>query len=286
MIISVASGKGGTGKTTISLGLASYLNKSGKGVTLLDCDVEEPNVNLFLKAEIKVNETVYKPVPGAVAERCDQCGKCEEICQFNCILVTKDGPLIFSDMCHSCGGCRHVCPTGAIIEEMRELGSIEEGYFEKIRYIGGRLKVGEAMSPPLISSVKKHLSEDDINIIDAPPGTSCPVIESIKDSDFVVMVTEPTPFGLYDLSLGIEMIREIGIPYGVVINRSDIGDDRVTRYCQNEGINILAEIPNSLELAKRYAEGNLVKYMADNLDKEFSTVIKNIFDKTGAKVKL
>ncbi len=273
MIISVASGKGGTGKTTISLGIASYLNKIGKDVTILDCDVEEPNINLFLKSEIKVHDVVYKPIPGAVNERCDKCGKCEEICEFNCILVTVDGPLIFPDMCHSCGGCKLVCPTGAIIEEMREIGIIEEGDYENIHYIGGRLNVSEAMSPPLINSVKKHVAEHGINIIDAPPGTSCPVIESINQSDYVIMVTEPTPFGLHDLSLGIEMIRELNIPHGVVINRSDIGDDRVVEYCNNEGIEILAEIPNSIELAKQYAIGELTDLLVEHFKDEFDDII-------------
>lgn len=276
MVIAVASGKGGTGKTTIAAGLATYISKKGKDVTILDCDVEEPNVNLFVKADIKVNETVYKPIPGVVSDRCDRCGKCEEICQFNCILVTKDGPLIFPDMCHSCDGCRLICPTGAIVNEQREIGMIEEGYTEKIRYIGGKMKIGEAMSPPLIESVKRHISDDDINIIDAPPGTSCPVIASVRDSDYVVMVTEPTPFGLYDLDLGVEMIRAVGVPFGIVINRSDIGDSRVVDYCKEQGIDILAQIPNSIELAKRYAEGNFTEYFVDN----FGSDLENILSKS------
>lgn len=273
MIISIASGKGGTGKTTLSLGLAFYLNELGKEVHLLDCDVEEPNINLFLKTEIILTESVYKPVPGVVKQRCDKCGKCEEICEFNCILVTANGPLIFPDICHSCSGCKLVCPTGAIIDEMRVIGIIEEGACENINYIGGRLNVSEAMSPPLIKSVKKHIAEGGINIIDAPPGTSCPVIESVIGSDYVVMVTEPTPFGLHDLSLGLEMIRELNIPHGVVINRADIGDDRVARYCKYEGIDILAEIPNSHELAKRYAQGDLRDYIVENLNEEFENII-------------
>lgn len=276
MVIAVASGKGGTGKTTISVGMASYLNKKGKSVNILDCDVEEPNVNLFIKADISVQETVYKPIPGVIKERCDRCGKCEEICQFNCILVTPEGPLIFPDMCHSCGGCRLVCPPGAIIDEMRELGTVEEGYYENIRYIGGRLNVSEAMSPPLIESVKKHIADEEVNIIDAPPGTSCPVIESIKDSDYVIMVTEPTPFGLNDLMLGVEMVREVGIPHGIVINRSDIGDGEVRKYCREQGIEILAEIPNSMELAKKYADGDFMDFLIN----EFETDISNIISRS------
>ncbi len=165
------------------------------------------------------------------------------------------------------------CLNGAIIEEMKEMGTIEKGNYKNIRYIGGRLNIGEAMSPPLINSVKKHITEDGINIIDAPPGASCPVIESVNGTDYVIMVTEPTPFGLHDLSLGIEMIRALDIPHGVVINRADIGDGRVVEYCNNEGIEILAEIPNSVELAKKYAHGELTDFLTEHFKDEFDTIM-------------
>jgi MinD superfamily P-loop ATPase len=277
MIIAVASGKGGTGKTTVALGIAYYLNKAGKCVTLLDCDVEEPNINLFLKSEIKCMETVNRAIPDVVKDLCNSCGKCEEICLFNCIFVTNDGPLIFPEMCHSCGGCRLVCPPGAITEIQREIGVIEEGCMENIRYFGGRLNVSEAISPPLIEAVKKHISENDINIIDSPPGTSCPVIKSVKGSDYVVMVTEPTPFGLNDLKIGIEMLKELGLPCGVVINRSDIGDSRVIDYCREQNIKILAQIPNSIELARRYSSGDFMDFFIN----KFSGAIDDILSGAG-----
>ncbi|MBN2041469.1 MAG: ATP-binding protein [Spirochaetes bacterium] len=280
MILAIASGKGGTGKTTISLAIAYFLNKRKKSLSIFDCDVEEPNVNLFLNSDIKVTETVYIPVPTVNEEKCNGCGKCEDICKFNAVVLVKGKPLIFPDICHSCGGCKLVCPTGAMNEEVKEIGKLEEGYFENIRYIGGTLKIGEAISPPLINSVKKHIIENEINIIDAPPGTTCPVVESIKGCDYLVLVTEPTPFGLHDLKLSVGMARELELNFGVVINKSDIGDSKVAEYCNAEKIDILAEIPNSLELARGYASGNFMNVFLDN----FSDKVERIISKTGIGV--
>ncbi len=273
MIISAASGKGGTGKTTIALAIVSYLDRQGTSVSILDCDVEEPNINLFLKVEKKVHETVYVPIPAVNTEKCNGCGKCGDICQFSAIVMIKDEPLVFPDMCHSCGGCKLVCPTGAISEAMKEIGVVEEGYRENIKYIGGTLKIGQVMPPPLIKSVKKHIMEDELNIIDAPPGTSCPVIESVNGSDYVIMVAEPTPFGLHDLKLSVEMVREIGLSFGVVINRSDLGDNRVIDYCNSENIEILAQIPNSIELARRYSSGEFMDFFITKFEKDIENII-------------
>ena len=275
MILSVASGKGGTGKTTIALAIASYLNTRGASVSILDCDVEEPNINLFLKSEIKVKETIYVPIPSVNNDRCNGCGNCGDICQFNSIVMIGDTPQTYPDMCHSCGGCVLACPNDAITEIGKEIGIVEEGYSDKIRYIGGRLKVGEPISPPLIKAVKNHISNKNgnINIIDAPPGTSCPVIESVRESDYAILITEPTPFGLNDLSLSVDMIRELCIPFGIVINRSDIGDNRTLDYCNRENIDIIASIPNSLELAKKYSTGEFVNFFIDNFESDLINVI-------------
>ena len=277
MLLSVASGKGGTGKTTLSLALSSYISNKGISVTILDCDVEEPNVNLFLKTDIRVLETVYIPVPYVHEDLCNGCGKCAEICEYSAIVMVKEKPLLFLDMCHSCGGCKLACPPGAITEEMKEIGKIEEGYNGSIQYIGGRLRVGEAISPPLIKAVKNHIADFDLNIVDAPPGTSCPVIESVKGSDYIILVTEPTPFGLNDLELAVGMVRAINLPFGVVINRCDIGDNRVVDYCDDEGIEIISSIPDSREIAERYSKGEFVDYFIQ----EYSDELEKILLRTG-----
>ncbi|NLA74173.1 MAG: 4Fe-4S binding protein, partial [Deltaproteobacteria bacterium] len=197
MIISIASGKGGTGKTTVATNLAASL--SNMDVTLLDCDVEEPNAHLFLRPQMELKETVTTPVPQIDEDKCTLCGKCSEICQFKAIVRIADTMLTFTDLCHSCGGCVEVCPEGAITETGRELGVVEKGFKNGLKFIHGRLRIGEAMSPPLIKKVRKMAVNSGLTIIDAPPGTSCPVISAMKNTDFVILVTEPTPFGLNDL---------------------------------------------------------------------------------------
>jgi len=251
MIISIASGKGGTGKTTIATNLALSL----KNVIFLDCDVEEPNAHLFLKPDIREMESVRTPVPKVEMEKCNLCGKCAEICQFKAIMVIGETVLTFHELCHGCGGCIRVCPEGAIKEVEKEIGIIEKGYKNGIEFIHGRLKIGEAMSPPLIRKVRRYENKEKITIIDAPPGTSCPVIASIKGADFVILVTEPTPFGLYDLKLAVGAVKMLGIPYGLVINRADIGDDRVIKYAKEEDIPILMEIPFDKRIAEAYSKG-------------------------------
>lgn len=255
MIISVASGKGGTGKTTVATNLAVSI---GSGVQLLDCDVEEPNAHLFLKPDIEHTETVFTPVPEIDRDKCSLCRKCAEICRFRVIAIAGEVILTFPELCHSCGGCTVVCPEGAITETGRELGVVEKGHFEAVGFVHGRLRVGEAMSPPLIRKVRSFVKPDTINIIDAPPGTSCPVIAAMKDTDFVLMVTEPTPFGLHDLKLAVEAVKLLGIPYGLVINRSDIGNDDVRQYAQDENLPILMEIPFDRKIAEAYSKGQLM----------------------------
>jgi len=255
MIISVASGKGGTGETTVATNLAFSL---GSDVQILDCDVEEPNSHLFMKPVIEQTETVYTPVPDIDEDKCNYCRKCAEICRFKAIAIFNETVLTFPELCHSCGGCMEVCPENAITEIGRELGIVERGRCEDIAYDHGRLRVGEAMSPPLIKKVRLHMKPDKTNIIDAPPGTSCPVIAAMKGTDFVVMVTEPTPFGLHDLKLGVEAVKLLGIPCGLVINRSDIGNNAVREYAEKEDLPILMEIPFDRGIAEAYSRGKLI----------------------------
>jgi MinD superfamily P-loop ATPase len=255
MVISVASGKGGTGKTTVATNLAVAI---GEGVQLLDCDVEEPNSHLFLHPTIEEKETVFTPVPLIDEEKCTYCKKCAEICRFNAIAVFGEVILTFPELCHSCGGCVEVCPENAITETGRELGVVERGRNNNVDFVYGCLRVGEAMSPPLIRKVRSYIIPEKINIIDAPPGTSCPVIAAMKGVDFVLMVTEPTPFGLHDLKLAVEAVKLLNIPRGLVINRSDMGDGKVKEYAAVENLPILMEIPFDRRIAETYSRGELI----------------------------
>ncbi len=257
MIISVASGKGGTGKTTISVNMALAL---GSGVELLDCDVEEPNAHLFLKPLIERSERVEAPVPLVDLAKCTFCRKCSDICRFNALAVVGKKVLVFQELCHSCGGCMAVCPEGAITETGRELGILNFGARDGIRFINGQLRVGEAMSPPLIKRVRAAADPQLITLIDAPPGTSCPVISAMNGADFILMVTEPTPFGLHDLQLAVEAVRLLGIPCGLVVNRADIGDRKVFDYAKSEKLPVLLTIPFDRRIAEAYSRGkNIVE---------------------------
>jgi MinD superfamily P-loop ATPase len=273
MIISIASGKGGTGQTTIATNLAFSLDGD---VQLLDCDVEEPNAHLFVKPEISHRETVSTPVPDVDLQKCDFCGECGEICQFSAITVIGDKVLTFPELCHSCKGCMMVCPRGAIGEKDRELGVLEKGHSGELEFAHGRLRVGEAMSPPLIERVKALIDKKKTAILDAPPGTSCPVIVTLKGSDFVILVTEPTPFGLHDLKLAVGAVRILEIPFGIIINRCDVGDDRVIQYAEEEGIPILMEIPDERQIAEAYSRGLMMVEIKPEMKDQFRSVHNKI----------
>jgi len=255
MILAVASGKGGTGKTTVALNLARAW---GKPVQLLDCDVEEPNVHLFLDLAGTEREIVSIPVPEVDESLCDGCGECGKFCQYHAIVSFGTTPLIFAEMCHGCGGCALVCPRKAIREVKRRIGAVETARAGDIALVQGRLDVGSAMAPPLIREVKARLRPGLPAILDAPPGTSCPVVATLRGADFAALVTEPTPFGLHDLELAVETVREIGLPFGVVINRSGSGDDRVRDYCAGQNIPVLLEIPDDRRIAEAYSRGKLI----------------------------
>jgi MinD superfamily P-loop ATPase len=254
MIISIASGKGGTGKTLVATSLALAL-KNSQEVKLLDCDVEEPNAHVFLKPVISGSQPVFIAVPKVDESKCTRCGKCAEVCAYNAIAVLGEHVLTFPELCHGCGACSYLCPEKAITEENRPMGLMEWGDADGIDFVQGKLTVGEAMAPPVIRMVKKQADSQGISIIDSPPGTSCPVVESIEGSDFCLLVTEPTPFGLNDLVLAVETVRQLGIASGVVLNRAGVGDNKVEEYCRRQDIPILLTIPLDTEIARLYSQG-------------------------------
>jgi MinD superfamily P-loop ATPase len=273
MIIAVASGKGGTGKTTVALALAAAINQP---VKLLDCDAEEPNCHLFLRSEIERCEPVTIPVPTVNNAHCTGCGQCAKICRYNAIALVGKRILIFPELCHSCGGCVLVCASGALTEIPQEIGIMEFRHSGSLELISGQLAIGQAMSPPLIRAVKKHIAITGDTIIDCPPGTSCPVVTAVRGADFVLLVTEPTPFGLHDLTLAVAVIRTLGMKFGVVINRADTGDNGVRRYCNEENIPLLLEIPDRREIAEAYSRGETLLQAVPELKSAFEKLLTGI----------
>ncbi len=272
MIISVASGKGGTGKTLVATSLAISL-KDKHPVQILDCDVEEPNAHIFLKPVISDTEPVCLRIPVVDKEECNFCGRCAEVCAFNAIAVVTKNVLVFPNLCHGCGACSYLCPEGAITEEDKQTGVIESGQADGLSFVQGRLDVGEVMPVPIITEVKKRTESDKIVIVDVPPGTSCPVVQSVSGSDFCLLVTEPTPFGLNDLVLAVETARELDVTCGVVINRVGTGDLEVEEYCKKENIPVLLKIPLDAEIARLYSGGVT---LADGMP-EWKAVFNNLF---------
>ena len=271
MVIAVASGKGGTGKTTVSAALALALSAEGP-VSFLDCDVEEPNAGIFLSAEKPDEQPVEVSVPAVDAEKCTGCGACASFCRFNALAMVRGKVLVFPELCHGCGGCTLVCPSQAITERGERIGVIRRGMVGSISFADGCLDVGRAMSPPLIRALKKGIRRSGLTIIDSPPGTSCPMVTAVKGADYVLLVTEPTPFGLHDLKLAVLTMRETEIPFGVIINRSDAGDDRVVRWCDEQNIRILMQIPEDRRVAEAYSRGKTI-LDADGSYRERFTVL-------------
>jgi MinD superfamily P-loop ATPase len=265
MIVAVASGKGGTGKTTVAVNLALSIAADQKSAhptdpLFLDCDVEEPNAALFLRPVIQERRDVGQTVPEVNPEKCTYCRRCAEVCQYHAIAVVGEKVLTFPELCHGCGSCTLNCPPGAIHEVLRVMGSIERGNAKSVTFAQGTMNVGEPMAVPIIRQLKRWIIPPDPReqfiILDAPPGTACPVVETMRGADFVLMVTEPTPFGLHDLRLAVEVARdELGLPVGVVINRDGVGDQGVDEYCEAETIPILMRIPLDRRIAEAYSEG-------------------------------
>jgi MinD superfamily P-loop ATPase len=270
VIYAVASGKGGTGKTTVSSSLAALWDGPA---TLVDLDVEEPNLHLFLKPELTDIRKAWIEVPEADESKCTRCRACADICQFKAITVMADTLLVFADMCHGCGGCLAVCPEDALFPGRRELGEICRGTAGRHEFVMGRLRVGEAMSPPLMRQVRRlfpELAEKGDILIDAPPGVSCPAIAAVTDADCIVLVTEPTPFGFHDFKLAWEAFTPLNKPMGAVINRADLGDTAARDFCRDNHIPVWAEIPYSREVAEAYSRGEVVADALKELEGTFT----------------
>lgn len=279
MRIAIASGKGGTGKTTMAVNLAAMLHASGEDVALVDCDVEEPNAHLYLPVEWDVEQPHGVPVPRIDEKAClgESCSKCIELCRFKALIWMVDAVLPFPELCHSCGLCMEACPARCIDEQDRITGLVRQARIEVagrpgLELCSGELRVGEAMAPPLIRAVKEAARDHALRIWDCPPGTSCPVITSLQDADAVVLATEPTAFGLHDLKLAVGLVRELKLPYGVVVNKAGLGDDRVERYLEEQGIALLGRIPHSMEAAQACAAGRLLVEMD-----EFKNVFRQLW---------
>jgi len=262
MIISVASGKGGTGKTTVAANLSAVLNNA----TYIDCDVEEPNGAILLKPEITVSKSVYKKIPKIEPFSCIYCGKCKEVCEFNSIIFILGEVLIIDEMCHSCGACSYFCSAGAIKEIVKEIGKINIGNAGDTKFVEGVLNIGEVSASPLIRELLKTENDDSLKIIDSPPGTSCSMVEAVKESDYCILVTESTPFGLHDLKLAIKVVNNLGIKFGVIINKYDPMFKELDDYLSSENIEILTKIPFDKKYAELYSAGNLL--IKDSVIKE------------------
>jgi len=272
MKIAVASGKGGTGKTTVAVSLAL----SAKNAQYIDCDVEEPNAAIFLKPVIEETVPVEVTLPEIDKDKCTYCRKCAKLCVFNALVVLGEKILLFPELCHGCGGCMYICPEKAITETTRKIGVVERGRAGNIDFIQGILNVGEAMAPPVIKKARSLVDDSKIVIFDAPPGTSCPVIETVRGTDFCLLVTEPTPFGLNDLKLAVEMTKEIGVPRAVIINCWGVGNDEVEKYCNEEGIPVLLKIPWDRRIAEGYSRGIPAVTVLPEMKEKFLNVFSRI----------
>lgn len=311
MTLAVASGKGGTGKTTVSTNLAETAAARGLDVQLLDADVEEPNCHIFVSPQFETSTPVTVQVPSVDESKCIGCGACADICQFSAIAMAGEVPITFPDLCHSCTGCWRVCPTGAITPQERAVGMLGRGRGGGVNpgagvtpgaapgtagttsnpgapsgsaagafeFVQGSLNVGESVSSPVIHAVLGGRRQAELTVIDAPPGTACPVVEATHEADYLILVTEPTPFGLNDLELAVEMVRKLGVPFGVVINRADVGDAGVREYCRREGIEVLLEFPDDRRVAEAYSRGELATRAVPELRARYGELITTVLDR-------
>jgi MinD superfamily P-loop ATPase len=251
MIVTVASGKGGTGKTSVAVNMSLSVGN----VQLLDCDVEEPNAYLLLHPDLQKTEPVYTLIPLVNKELCSYCGECSKFCQYNAIFATSDKILVFPELCHSCGGCALVCPKKALSWEKHRIGALKFGKVGDLALVYGELEIGKPLAVPIIKAVKNQIRAGKDVILDSPPGTSCPFVETVRGSDFCILVTEPTPFGLHDLKIAVQVLKKMAVPFGVVVNRAGVGDNKVYDYCREENIRVLLEIPYQREIAELYSKG-------------------------------
>lgn len=261
MKIAVASGKGGTGKTTLSTNLAAYISRK-QPVVLLDLDVEEPNSGLFIEGRTLHTAPVYRSVPTWRVERCTMCGLCQDVCNFNAVLRMGEKIMLFPQLCHSCFACSELCPASALPMVKREAGVLTHRREDSLDFVECRLNVGEEQAVPLIKEslrfTEEQFDQAALRILDSPPGTACPMVAAVKEADLVLLISEPTPFGLHDFRISVETLRQLGLPFAAVINRDGIGDDALSDYCEEEGIPVAGRIPNSREVAERYSDGKLV----------------------------
>ncbi len=274
--LAVASGKGGTGKTTVATNLAVTLARHGRAVTYVDCDVEAPNGHLFLKPTSVREDPVARLVPRVHQDRCIHCGMCARLCQFHAIVSLPDRTLVFEELCHACGGCALVCPARAITEVPYPMGVVKSGSVGAMHFVSGTLNVGEATSPPVIRTAKRAAPPAPWLILDAPPGTACPMIETVRDCDYVVLVAEPTPFSLHDARLAADVLKTLKVPIGVVINRAQPGATEAREWCEQTRVPVLAEIPDSLDIARAYSEGQLIVEALPALRQVFDQLLQQL----------
>jgi len=279
MKIAIASGKGGTGKTTLSTNLASYLSEKQE-VVLTDLDVEEPNSGLFIHANLVHEEDKFKMVPEWIEDKCTLCSICQKVCNFHAVIQLGKMIMVFPELCHGCYACSELCPESTLPMIPKKMGKLRHFKKDNLNFVESRLDIGEEQAVPLISQTQKyideHFADDVIRIYDSPPGTSCPVIEATKDSDFVILVTEPTPFGLHDLKLAIDTMIELKKNFGVVVNRYGIGNEDVITYCEDENIPVLAKIPNKRRIAELYSSGKLIYREVAEVQHELDKIITYI----------